>query len=57
MNWKKMKKSIKANFFALLDIFAQESDFINGDRRKAIHQANQKKQSHQINHSRNVNLN
>lgn len=52
MNWKKMKKSIKTNFFALLDIFAQESDFINGDRRKAIHQANQKKQARQTNRSK-----
>lgn len=54
MNWEKIKKALRNNFFALLDIFAQESDFINGERRKAIHQANQKKTSQSTKHSKDV---
>ncbi|WP_251545601.1 hypothetical protein [Limosilactobacillus caecicola] len=44
MNWSKIKVSLRRNLFALLDLFAQESDFVNGDRRKAIHEANQRRQ-------------
>lgn len=42
MNWQKIKVSLHRNFFALLNLFSQESDFINGEKRKQIHQANQR---------------
>lgn len=49
MSCEKFKKVCRENFWALLNIFAQESDFISGERRRQIHQAasRQDKQEHQ----------
>lgn len=52
MNWQKIKQQLHRNLFALLDLFAQESDFINGDRRRAIHQANQAKSKQTTKHAK-----
>lgn len=43
MQWEKIKQRLAANFWALLDLFAQESDFINGQKRRQIHIANQRR--------------
>ena len=38
MDFNKLKESVHANFMDFLNIFAQEGDFVNGDRRKRIHE-------------------
>ncbi|KRM81616.1 hypothetical protein FC35_GL001844 [Limosilactobacillus coleohominis DSM 14060] len=37
MQLKELKDRCLKNLWAVLDLFAQESDFINGDRRQQIH--------------------
>lgn len=42
MNWLTIKQILRKNLFTLLNLFAQEDDFINGDKRRKIHAANQR---------------
>ncbi len=42
MQLKEFKDRCLKNLWALLDLFAQESDFINGDRRRQLHAQAQK---------------
>ncbi|WP_295731263.1 hypothetical protein [uncultured Limosilactobacillus sp.] len=41
MHFDKLKRTCRDNLQVLLKMFAQESNFVNGERRQQIHQAAQ----------------
>ena len=52
MQLKEFKDRCLKNLWVLLDLFAQESDFINGDRSQQIHDQAQQQAQESTKHSK-----